>query len=196
MNRFHDVDTIHEVIFQALGAASICWIPDTGDLEFDSTEARHIGSEALERLGELGVEGVTWLCPGCWTRLPVSEGCLTCEGRDVPGLFRHPPIDPVTYKVSAADNAIMLGDMRHCDTPPPWNNPDCKAVMNDHGWMRDKSPGGITVCPPPNISAIDELCTALRLTAEYVGTDILPPTAGWSWYDTLRKYRPDMLLAP
>ena len=40
--------------------------------------------------------------------------------------------------------------------------------------------------------AILELCNAIRLTVEYVGTRILPPISGWSWYDALRKYNPDM----
>lgn len=151
MNRFNDAHTIDEAVFQALGAASMCWDPRSGTAVFDSTEARHIGSELLERLGELGVKGVTWLCPGCWTRLPVSEGCLTCNGKDIPGLFRHPPIDPNTCEVSAADNAIMLGDIRHCDTPHVWRRDDCTAVMNDHGWIDDGTPHGVTVCPPKDL---------------------------------------------
>lgn len=40
--------------------------------------------------------------------------------------------------------------------------------------------------------AVLELCNALRLTVEYVGTRMLPPIAGWSWYDALRKYNPAM----
>lgn len=39
-------------------------------------------------------------------------------------------------------------------------------------------------------AAVDELCTALRLTAEYGS---LPAMEGWSWYDALRKHRPDMI---
>lgn len=40
--------------------------------------------------------------------------------------------------------------------------------------------------------AILELCNAIRFTVEYVGTRMLPPIAGWSWYDALRKYNPAM----
>ena len=34
-----------------------------------------------------------------------------------------------------------------------------------------------------------ELTEAIRLTQEYVG---LPAAEGWSWYDALRRYRPDL----
>jgi len=40
-------DKIREAVFQALGAASTCWIPGTGDAEFDSSRARDIGEELL-----------------------------------------------------------------------------------------------------------------------------------------------------
>lgn len=40
--------------------------------------------------------------------------------------------------------------------------------------------------------AVSELCNAIRLTVEYVGTQTLPPLAGWSWFDALAKYRPDL----
>ena len=40
----------------------------------------------------------------------------------------------------------------------------------------------------------DELCEAIRLTVEYVGTETLCPVEGWSWFDALTKYRPDMLV--
>lgn len=39
-----DVDlTLEEILFQALGAASMCWVGGTGDLEFDSSRAQQIG---------------------------------------------------------------------------------------------------------------------------------------------------------
>lgn len=39
-------------------------------------------------------------------------------------------------------------------------------------------------------NVVNELCEAIRLTAEYAQ---LPQEGGWSWYDALKKYRPDML---
>ena len=40
--------------------------------------------------------------------------------------------------------------------------------------------------------AIYELTEAIRFTVEYVGNDTLPPIDGWSWFDALRKYRPEL----
>lgn len=40
--------TLEEILFQALGAASTCWVGGTGELEFDSSRAKEIG-EALLR---------------------------------------------------------------------------------------------------------------------------------------------------
>lgn len=40
--------------------------------------------------------------------------------------------------------------------------------------------------------AIEELCQAIRLTVEYTGNDILPAIEGWSWFDALSKYAPEM----
>jgi len=41
-------------------------------------------------------------------------------------------------------------------------------------------------------NAVTDLIEALRLTVEYVGTTMLPPIEGWSWYDALRKYHPEL----
>ena len=32
-------------VFQALGEVSMCWLPDTGDLEFDAAKATKIGEK-------------------------------------------------------------------------------------------------------------------------------------------------------
>jgi len=39
---------------------------------------------------------------------------------------------------------------------------------------------------------IRELTEAIRLTVEYVGNDTLPALEGWSWFDALRKYAPEV----
>ena len=44
----------------------------------------------------------------------------------------------------------------------------------------------------PTPDAFYELTEAIRLTVEYVGMDTLPPIEGWSWYDALVKYAPDV----
>ena len=36
------------------------------------------------------------------------------------------------------------------------------------------------------------LTEAIRLTVEYIGNAWLPPIAGWSWYDALVRYRPEL----
>lgn len=41
-------------------------------------------------------------------------------------------------------------------------------------------------------SAVDDLADALRLTVEYIGNDMLPAKAGWSWFDALLRHRPKM----
>lgn len=41
-------------------------------------------------------------------------------------------------------------------------------------------------------SDIHKLTEALRLTVEYVGMDTLPPIEGWSWFDAMVKYAPDL----
>jgi len=41
-------------------------------------------------------------------------------------------------------------------------------------------------------SSVRDLTEAIRLTVEYVGTGMLPPIEGWSWYDALVKYAPDV----
>ena len=35
-----------------------------------------------------------------------------------------------------------------------------------------------------------DLLEALRLTVEYVGTEMLPAKPGWTWFDVLSKYSP------
>lgn len=69
-----------------------------------------------------------------------------------PGLYRHPPVDPRTGKVSAADDAVLMGRMRHCDVPAPHRKDGCTALMDDHRWIdNDIENGdgttGVTVCP-------------------------------------------------
>lgn len=64
MNRFSDAETIDSVLFQAMGAASMCWsVPPKGI--FDSTTARQIGDEAIERINELTSDR-----DGYWGRNP------------------------------------------------------------------------------------------------------------------------------
>lgn len=38
-----------------------------------------------------------------------------------------------------------------------------------------------------------DLAEAIRLTVEYVGNDMLPAQEGWSWFDALNRYNPEMV---
>lgn len=72
------------------------------------------------------------------------------------GLYRYPPVDPITGEVSAADDSILMGQMRHCDVPRPHRKDGCTAIMHDHGWKSNGTPLGVTVCPPdlPKIARV------------------------------------------
>lgn len=67
------------------------------------------------------------------------------EGKVV-RFYRHPPVDPVTGEISAGGSSILLGELRHHEAPGPHRNPDCNALMDEHGWI-DTPEGGHVVCP-------------------------------------------------
>lgn len=73
MNRFSRAETVEEVVFQAIGAGSVCWENPNGAGEFDSTLARAVGDDAMARLRELGVPKIT---PGART---VPAGDFECR---------------------------------------------------------------------------------------------------------------------
>jgi hypothetical protein len=52
-----------------------------------------------------------------------------------------------------------------------------------------EDPGDDEPAPGPAV----ELAVALKHTQEYVGDELLPRLAGWSWFDALTKYFPAML---
>jgi hypothetical protein len=45
-------ENLHEAVYQAIGAASVCWVGGTGDLVFDSTQAATIGADLIEWIEE------------------------------------------------------------------------------------------------------------------------------------------------
>lgn len=113
---FDDVHDARELIAQAVGAGSRCWVGALREPEFDSVLAAKVADAAFLRL-----------------------------------------------------QALLAG-----------------ALV---------APRPDEVAPDRDSPAIDELCEALRLTVEYVGLETLQPVGGWSWFDALRKYRPDMAAA-
>lgn len=54
-NRFREAENITELIYQMVGAASVCWVGGPGDKVFDDTAARETAEAGLARLAELGV---------------------------------------------------------------------------------------------------------------------------------------------
>ena len=44
------MENLKEKVFQALGAASVCWLPNTGNLVFDSSKAVEIGEELWKEI--------------------------------------------------------------------------------------------------------------------------------------------------
>lgn len=50
----------------------------------------------------------------------------------------------------------------------------------------------IHVDPLLDDHAAQELITALAHTVDYVGNDVLPVKDGWSWFDALKKYAPEV----
>lgn len=61
-------------------------------------------------------------------------------------LFRYPPVDPVSGEISAADDAILMGRMKHSEVPERFRRETCHALMGEHGYI-DTLEGGHTVCP-------------------------------------------------
>lgn len=55
MGLFDDAKTIEELIFQALGAASVCWDSVPSGV-FDSTHAKEIGDEVVARIKQMAAE--------------------------------------------------------------------------------------------------------------------------------------------
>lgn len=66
---------------------------------------------------------------------------------------------------------------------------ELNAVLAERGWKLafnlSFEPGAVEYAEMTR-----QLCEAIRLTVEYVGTDMLPPIDGWSWYDALKKHEP------
>lgn len=57
-NVFARAETIEEVIYQLVGAGSVCWESMTGTGIFDDERARRYASDACKRLEQFGVETV------------------------------------------------------------------------------------------------------------------------------------------
>ena len=45
-----NLQNLKEKVFQALGSASMCWLPTTGNLEFNSSKAVEIGEDLWKEI--------------------------------------------------------------------------------------------------------------------------------------------------
>lgn len=61
--------------------------------------------------------------------------------------YCFPPVDPKTGEVSALNNAILMGEMRHCDLPARHKREDCTDTMNTHYWIDNGTRPGVVLCP-------------------------------------------------
>jgi hypothetical protein len=48
-NMFADCDSVEEIVFQAVGAASVCW-EEAPTSVFDSTQAKQVAEDALAEI--------------------------------------------------------------------------------------------------------------------------------------------------
>ena len=148
-------------------------------------------------------EGVASRCPACAPAAPGSSSPDTAALNDwnTP-MTPHPDTEPMLPRDPAAtvDKAYDERDV--------WVETARMYAQNSDYW-RDRFHDlrhnlGIRAFTAPDedenvmLAALDarimsaladaeRLKTALRLTAEYVGPELLPPIEGWSWYDALEQ---------
>lgn len=93
--------------------------------------------------------------------------------------YRHPPVDPVTGEVSAGEDSVLMGHMRHCDVPALHRKEGCVFEMNSHFWTDDGTEQGVTVCPDEIVEMIATLGSIDPRTASgQVLNDVLAKR-GW-----------------
>jgi hypothetical protein len=56
-NHFETADSVEMLLGMLAGAASTCWLPHTGDLEFDSSQASKFVDDAVEQLNQIIIQG-------------------------------------------------------------------------------------------------------------------------------------------
>lgn len=130
-------------------------------------------------------------CPSCRkSRLVVDElGYLRCENTKcaIPNAAAQVLIDP--------DLRCRCGYLRtDSNDTCEWHR---SRVEREHlGWVLMRAEQAASLHSDGDavasmIKTTRELIEALRLTAEYVGLDVLRPDPGWDWYDALSKHMPE-----
>jgi hypothetical protein len=56
-----ETKTLKTKVFEALGEVSMCWLPNTGNAEFDSINAERIGNQLMEEI-DLEIESYKKVC--------------------------------------------------------------------------------------------------------------------------------------
>lgn len=87
------------------------------------------------------------------------------------GYYRFPPVDPKSGEVSAADDAILMGQMSHCDVPEPHRKDGCYFPMDAHFWQDDGTRDGLgtVICPDEilaRLAVLDQAVARVRELAE------------------------------
>lgn len=101
-------------------------------------------------------------------------------------LMRYEPLTPLTY---GPEEWI---DQSEASGRPCWqNNRDFKVFSYDGGLTHERLSDSKE--PVETYDAAYSLAEAIRLTVEYVGNDMLPAQEGWSWFDALNRYDPEMV---
>lgn len=90
-------------VFQALGTASVCWLPNTGDAEFDSTRAAELGETLVSSIIELTGLGEPNL--GCATTAELIEELIARSG-DHSWKRRKQPVAGKDYTIFVATDAL------------------------------------------------------------------------------------------
>lgn len=82
--KIEDGTSVAEAVGTALGYASMCWVGDTGDLEFDSERARQCAQELTDAIinGRLRVDG-TGLVPKPSRWQPLDSPSGTGPGSEI-----------------------------------------------------------------------------------------------------------------
>lgn len=102
----------------------------------------------------------------------------------------------MSSQLEDAFNEAVERRIREMQTLPPGVWPDTSA---QHGVLLDQirelhqENERLRAASPDErlreaLADAERLATALRLTQEYVGDELLPPLPGWSWFDALNAH--------
>lgn len=107
-----------------------------------------------------------------------------------PECFASADVHVISYK---GDNYYKSCDEFVADRPKGGQT-FCVKRIGHPGTIHEDWDGLVRSEEPIAIyDAALDLANAIRLTVEYVGNDMLPAQVGWSWFDALNRYNPEMV---